>query len=146
MEIFDYFSKEHQIWIDKIRACDWRAAKFLADLLEQNKFHNVLGNAVCLLWLTVKSLYPSARLLNVTVLKITVFFRGSDLYLLHLIIVGSVTAVRLLKQHAKEHCGKALTRFTLQQTISGCTKNTALHIWRAVPIFMVRRAEYISEN
>ncbi len=44
MEIFDYFSNEHQIWIDKIRACNWGASKFLADLLEQNKFHNVLGN------------------------------------------------------------------------------------------------------
>ena len=44
MEIFDYFINEKRSWIDKIRACDWRAAKFLADLLEQNKFHNVLGN------------------------------------------------------------------------------------------------------
>ena len=44
MDIFDYFSNEQRSWIDKIRACDWRAAKFLADLLEQNKFHNVLGN------------------------------------------------------------------------------------------------------
>lgn len=43
MEIFDYFSNEHQIWIDKIRSCDWRAAKFLADLLEHNKFHEMLG-------------------------------------------------------------------------------------------------------
>ena len=44
MEIFDYFSNEQRSWIDKIRICDWGAAKFLADLLEQNKFHNVLGN------------------------------------------------------------------------------------------------------
>ncbi len=44
MEIFDYFSIEQHNWIDKIRVCDWGAAKFLADLLEQNKFHNVLGN------------------------------------------------------------------------------------------------------
>ena len=44
MDIFDYFSNEQRGWIEKIRACDWRAAKFLADLLEQNKFHNVLGN------------------------------------------------------------------------------------------------------
>mgnify|MGYP003303408069 CR=1 FL=1 len=44
MEIFDYFSTEQRSWIDKIRVCDWGAAKFLADLLEQNKFHNVLGN------------------------------------------------------------------------------------------------------
>lgn len=44
MEIFDYFSNEQRSWIDKIRVCDWSAAKFLADLLEQNKFHTVLGN------------------------------------------------------------------------------------------------------
>ncbi len=44
MEIFYYFSNEQQIWIDKIRICDWRAAKFLADLLEQNSFHKMLGN------------------------------------------------------------------------------------------------------
>lgn len=44
MEIFDYFSNEQLSWIDKIRACDWGAAKFLADLLEKNTFHTVLGN------------------------------------------------------------------------------------------------------
>lgn len=43
MEIFKYSDKEHQLWIEKIRSCDWRAAKFLADLLEQNKFHEMLG-------------------------------------------------------------------------------------------------------
>ena len=45
MKILDLTnSNEQKQWIEKIRACDWRAAKFLADLLEQNKFHNVLGN------------------------------------------------------------------------------------------------------
>ncbi|MBR4112041.1 MAG: GNAT family N-acetyltransferase [Ruminiclostridium sp.] len=45
MRILDFESiNEQKQWIDKIRACDWGAAKFLADLLEQNKFHNVLGN------------------------------------------------------------------------------------------------------
>ena len=44
MEIFDYFENEQPEWIEKIRACDWRAAKFLADLLEQNRFHEMLGN------------------------------------------------------------------------------------------------------
>lgn len=44
MEIFDYFSTEQHSWIDKIRVCDWGAAKFLAELLEQNRFHEVLGN------------------------------------------------------------------------------------------------------
>lgn len=31
-------------WITKIRFCDWRAAKFLADLLEQDRFHEVLDS------------------------------------------------------------------------------------------------------
>ena len=44
MEIFDYFSTEQRSWIDKIRICDWGAAKFIAELLEQNRFHKVLGN------------------------------------------------------------------------------------------------------
>lgn len=44
MEIFDYFSTEQRSWIDKIRVCDWGAAKFLAELLEQNRFHKALGN------------------------------------------------------------------------------------------------------
>ena len=34
---------EQKQWIDKIRVCDWSAAKFLANLLEQDKFHEVLG-------------------------------------------------------------------------------------------------------
>ncbi len=45
MRILDFESiNEQKQWIDKIRVCDWSAAKFLADLLEQNKFHTVLGN------------------------------------------------------------------------------------------------------
>lgn len=45
MRILDFESiNEQKQWIDKIRACDWGASKFLADLLEQNRFHNVLGN------------------------------------------------------------------------------------------------------
>ncbi len=44
MEIFDYFSNEQHNWIDKIRVCNWGAAKFLADLLDKNTFHTVLGN------------------------------------------------------------------------------------------------------
>ena len=30
-------------WITKIREYNWNAAKFLADLLEQDKFHEMLG-------------------------------------------------------------------------------------------------------
>ena len=45
MRILDFESiNEQKQWIDKIRACDWDASKFLADLLEQNRFHTVLGN------------------------------------------------------------------------------------------------------
>ena len=45
MRILDFESiNEQKQWIDKIRACDWGAAKLLADLLEQNRFHIVLGN------------------------------------------------------------------------------------------------------
>ena len=44
MEIFDYFNNKQRIWIDKIRVCDWSAAKLLADLLDKNTFHTVLGN------------------------------------------------------------------------------------------------------
>lgn len=43
MIIFDYFKNKQPQWIEKIRACKWGAAKFLADLLEQNRFHTVLG-------------------------------------------------------------------------------------------------------
>lgn len=44
MKIIDYFkSTEQQLWIEQIRACDWRAAAFLAQLLEQARFHEVLG-------------------------------------------------------------------------------------------------------
>lgn len=44
MEIFDYFDNEQRIWIDKTRACDWSAARFLADLLDKNTFHKLLGD------------------------------------------------------------------------------------------------------
>ena len=35
---------EQKEWMEKIRSCDWVAAKFLADLLEQEKFHELLGD------------------------------------------------------------------------------------------------------
>ncbi len=45
MDIIKFFEyKNKSEWIEKIRRCDWRAAVFLADLLEQNRFHTVLGN------------------------------------------------------------------------------------------------------
>lgn len=44
MKIIDYFKAENkQLWCEKIRGCDWRAAQFLAELLEKNSFNEVLG-------------------------------------------------------------------------------------------------------
>lgn len=40
--IFSDFSDTDK-WITRIRECDWNAAKFLADLLGQNQFHELLG-------------------------------------------------------------------------------------------------------
>lgn len=34
---------EQKVWAERIRLCDWGAAKLLADLVEQNKFHELLG-------------------------------------------------------------------------------------------------------
>ena len=45
MRIVDYFECENkEKWIEKVRACDWSAAKFLADLLENDKFSEVNTN------------------------------------------------------------------------------------------------------
>lgn len=35
-------SSEQKQWIDRIRNCDWGAAKYLADLLEQDKFYEMV--------------------------------------------------------------------------------------------------------
>ena len=44
MRIFKFHEEENQShWIDEIRRCDWGAAHFLADILEQNKFDELLG-------------------------------------------------------------------------------------------------------
>lgn len=44
MEIFKFHESENKsFWIEGIRRCDWGAAKFLADILEQNKFDQMLG-------------------------------------------------------------------------------------------------------
>lgn len=34
---------EQKLWIDKIRECDWVAAKYLAELLEQDRFYELTG-------------------------------------------------------------------------------------------------------
>lgn len=45
METLDFFTLENKSeWIEKIAKCDWSAAGFLADLLRNKKFHELLGN------------------------------------------------------------------------------------------------------
>ncbi len=44
MKILDLTdSSEQKQWIEKIRECDWGAAKYLADLLEQEQFKKLTG-------------------------------------------------------------------------------------------------------
>ena len=44
MEIVNYFESTNQPELtEKIRACDWNAARFLANLLEKGTFHETLG-------------------------------------------------------------------------------------------------------
>jgi GNAT superfamily N-acetyltransferase len=44
MEIINFFeSRNREELIEKIRACDWNAARFLADLLEKGTFNETLG-------------------------------------------------------------------------------------------------------
>lgn len=44
MQIIDYFqSRERQVWLNQIGQGDWVAAKFLAQLLRDSRFHQVLG-------------------------------------------------------------------------------------------------------
>ena len=50
MQILDlHSSNEQKQWKDKIRVCDWGAAKFLADLLEQDKFYEMVGGGSLLI-------------------------------------------------------------------------------------------------
>ena len=44
MRIVNYFESENKAALaDQIAACDWSAAKFLAQLLEENRFFEMLG-------------------------------------------------------------------------------------------------------
>lgn len=44
MNIFNFFdSDDRSCWTDKIKECDWKAAKFLADLIERKRFDKMLG-------------------------------------------------------------------------------------------------------
>lgn len=50
MEIINYFESENkQHWLDEIKKSDWRAALFLAELLENGKFFEMLGDGILLL-------------------------------------------------------------------------------------------------
>lgn len=50
MQILDlHNSIEQKQWIDRIRVCDWGAAKYLADLLEQDKFYEMAGEGSLLI-------------------------------------------------------------------------------------------------
>lgn len=45
MEILDLHNiSEQKQWIEKIRECDWGAAKFLAEILENDTFGKLTGN------------------------------------------------------------------------------------------------------
>lgn len=45
IRIFDFFDEPVQApWIESIKACDWGAAKFLSELLEQQRFFEALGS------------------------------------------------------------------------------------------------------
>lgn len=44
MKIIDYFKDDRQeLWQTQIAQCEWRAAKFLAQLLAEGSFHSILG-------------------------------------------------------------------------------------------------------
>ncbi len=44
MRIFDFFGESDQVsWIKKIKTCDWGAARYLSELLEQGCFFKTLG-------------------------------------------------------------------------------------------------------
>ena len=50
MKIINYFRDDRQAhWLGEIGRCEWRAAKFLARLLEEGRFHQTLGEGTLLL-------------------------------------------------------------------------------------------------
>lgn len=57
LEIINYFSSEDRAhWLEEIRRCEWRAAKFLADLLEKDRFNAELGQGTVYLLTDGRSL------------------------------------------------------------------------------------------
>lgn len=50
MQIIDYFRDDRQaLWLDQIGACEWRAAKYLAQILTEGSFHTLLGRGTLFL-------------------------------------------------------------------------------------------------
>ncbi len=50
MKIYDFNALENKSeWIEKIRICDWSAAKYLGELLEQNRFDEVLNGQLLIM-------------------------------------------------------------------------------------------------
>ena len=50
MEIIDYFKSDNPgHWLAEIKKSDWRAAAFLANLIEENSFHENVGEGTLLL-------------------------------------------------------------------------------------------------
>lgn len=57
LEIINYFASDDQAhWLAEIRRCEWRAAKFLADLLEKDRFAAELGQGTVYLLADGRSL------------------------------------------------------------------------------------------
>ncbi len=53
MQIIDYYNDDRQPhWLTQIKACDWRAGQFLAELVERGAFHRTVGEKSRLLLLT----------------------------------------------------------------------------------------------
>ena len=49
MEVFNYSEcDEQEKWLSQIEQCDWSAAKFLAQLLKENRFAEVCGEGAVL--------------------------------------------------------------------------------------------------
>ena len=45
MKILEYFeAQDPEHWLRQIKGCSWGAAKFLAKLLEEGRFHSLLGS------------------------------------------------------------------------------------------------------
>lgn len=65
MQVIDIFQSEQRMeWIAKIAQGDWRAAKFLAELLKESRFHSVLGDGTVYLLVDQKKIVSFVTLTN----------------------------------------------------------------------------------